>query len=182
MVFAVYSNRILGNGKGENMPTFKNGGQRTVVYKGIVQPPNERPREILVFFDAGMEKKLNFWVPYEQLGLELVDADNPPVPDTVLLSGTFKFDEGTERKFTLRHCDKYMLDIIMQSGRVKVFHGNSEIGAELSAQSDISYRYHVINDWEFAPFLRVVGLEDGTEATIHTEVFRTGNREMDTWH
>lgn len=164
------------------MPTFKNGGERVVVYKGIVQPPNGKTREILVFFDAGKETKLNFWVPYEELGLELVDADNPAVPETVLLSGTFKFDTGTERKFTLGHCDKYMLDIIMQGGRVKVFHGNSDIGAELSAQSDISYRYHVINDWEYSPYLRVVGLEDGTEATIHAEVFRTGSKEMETWH
>lgn len=160
------------------MPTFKNGGQRVIAYDGIIQSPNDTARRVLVLFDAGMEKKLNFWVPYEQLGLELVDADNPPVSNTVLLSGTFKFDKGTERKFMLDHCDKYMLDIIMQGGRIKVYHGNNDIGAELSAQADISYRYHVINDWEFAPYLRVVGLEDETEATIHAEVYRTGSREF----
>ena len=160
------------------MPTFRNGGKRVIAYKGIVQPPNAKACEVLVIFDAGMDTKLNFWVPYERLGLELVDANNPPVPDTVLVSGTFKFDKGTERKFTIGHCDKYMLDIIMQSGRIKVYHGNTDIGAELTAQADISYRYHVINDWEYAPYLRVVGLEDDTEATIHAEVFRTGSKEL----
>ena len=160
------------------MPTFRNGGKRTVIYKGIIQSPNEKPREILVFFDAGKDTAINFWIPYEELGLELVDANNPPVPDTVLLSGTFKFDKGTERKFTLGHCDKYMLDIIIRSGRIKIYHGNSDIGAELSAQKDVSYDYHVINDWEYSPYLRVAGLEDGTEATIHAEVYRSGSKEV----
>lgn len=160
------------------MPTFKNNGDRTVVYKGIIQQPNEKSREVLIFFDAGKEVKLSFWVPYEQLGLELVSADNPSMPDTVLLSGTFSFDKGTERKFTLGHCDKYMLDVIMQRGSVKVYHGSSSIGTELSAETNIPFYYHVINDWEYAPYLRVVGLEDGAEASIHAEVYRSGSKEL----
>ncbi len=159
------------------MPTFKNGGERTVVYKGIVQPPNEKPREILVFFDAGKETKLNFWIPYEELGLELVNADDPPIPNTVLLSGTFSFDEGTERKFTLEHCDKYTLYIIVQSGSIKVYPSSSTIPVEVRADLEIPYHYNVVYDWEYSPYLRVVGLEDGTEATIHAEIYRIGNRE-----
>ncbi len=160
------------------MPTFRNGGKRTVFYKGIVQPPNDKPREILVFFDAGKDTAINFWIPYEELGLELVDANNPPVPDTVLLSGTFKFDKGTERKFTIGHCDKYVLDVISKQGKVKVYPGNSAIGAEVSEEGKLRYDYHVVYDWEFAPYLRVVGLEDNTEAVIHAEVYRSGSKEV----
>ena len=161
------------------MPTFRNNGEHIVVYKGIIQLPNEKPKEILVFFDVGIEVKLNFWVPYEELGLELIDADSPAVPNTVLLSGTFSFDEGTERKFTLGHCDRYMLYIVMQSGRLKVYSGSSAIGAEIRADVENPYHYHVVYDWEYAPYILVKGLEDGTEATIHAEIYRAGNREAD---
>ena len=154
------------------MPTFRNGGERTVVYKGIVQPPNEKSREILVFFDAGKDTALDFWIPYEELGLELVNADEPPIPNTILLSGTFKFDEGTERKFSLDHCDTYILNVIIQSGKVKVYPGNSAIGAEITINENVPYHYTGIYDWEYAPYLRVVGLEDNTNATIHAEVYK----------
>ena len=156
------------------MPTFRNGGERPVVYKGIIQSPNEKSREVLVFFDAGKKTPLNFWIPYEELGLELVDADNPPVPNTILLSGTFKFDKGTERKFTLQHCDKYVLNVIVQHGRIKLYPGNSAIGVEVSSEANIPYHYHVLYDWEYAPYLRAVGLSNGTEVTIHAEVYRHG--------
>lgn len=160
------------------MPTFRNGGERTVVYKGRIQQPNEKKREILVFFDAGKETKLNFWIPYEELGLELVNADDPPVPNTVLLSGTFKFDEGTERKFILGHCDTYELNVIVQHGRVKVFPGNSDIGAEVVAEAEVPFHYYEIYDWEYAPYLRVVGLDDETEVTIHAEIYRRGSKDV----
>lgn len=77
------------------------------------------------------KNKLNFWIPYEELGLELIDADNLPVPDTVPLSGTFKFDEGTELKFTLGYCDKCILNVIVQSGTVKVYPANTIINVEI---------------------------------------------------
>ena len=156
------------------MPTFKNNGENRIVYKGIIQQPNEKTQEVLVFFDAGEEVALNFWVPYEELGLELVSSDSPPVPNTVLLSGTFSFDEGTERKFPLDHCDTYIVNVIIQSGKVKVYPGSSLIGVEVSAEATTPYHYHALYDWEYAPFLRVVGLEDGTEATVHAEICRSG--------
>ncbi len=157
------------------MPTFKNNGTRTVVYKGTVQDPNGKPREILVFFDAGAEVGLLFWVPYEELGLELVSADSPSAPNTVLLSGTFSFDKNTERKFTVGHCDRYMLYVIIQSGALKIYPGSSTVGAEVRANVENPFHYKIVYDWEYAPYLRAVGLEDGTKATIHAEVFRDGN-------
>lgn len=156
------------------MPTFRNDGKNRVVYKGIIQQPNEKPQEVLVFFDAGEKVGLNFWVPYEELGLELVDADSPAVPNTVLLSGTFSFDEGTERTFPLGHCDIYVLNVIIQSGKVKVYAGSSAIGVEVTINENIPYHYTGIYDWGHAPYLRVVGLEDNTEATINAEVYTTG--------
>ena len=161
------------------MPTFRNGGERPVTYQGIIQRPNGKEQEVLIIIDAMKDMALDFWLPYEELGLELVDADNPPVKGSTLLSGTFMFDAGTERKFTIGHCDKYILDVILQSGSVKVYHGNAPIGVEIRTDVDVQYRYHIVNDWEYAPYLRVVGLEDGTEAIIHAEVFRTANREAD---
>ena len=161
------------------MPTFRNNGKRTVFYNGKIQDPNGKTRDVLVFFDAGKEVGLLFWVPYEQLGLELVSADNPSVPNTVLLSGTFNFNKNTERKFTIEHCDRYILYIIIQNGAVKVYPGNSTIAAEVRANVENPFHYKIVYDWEFAPYLRVVGLEDGTKATIHAEVYREGNVVLD---
>ena len=164
------------------MPTFRNNGKQAVMYEGTVQYPNDKPRRLLVIIDAGTEKKLNFWIPYEELGLELVSEDNPPVPNTILLSGTFSFDEGTERKFQIGHCDRYELYVISQKGKVKVYQGSSDVGAEVRADTEIPFHYHVVYDWEYAPYLRVVGLEDETQITIHAEVYRSGNREIELWH
>lgn len=154
------------------MPTFKNGGARPVMYQGTVQRPNGKPKEVLIIIDGGKEMELDFWLPYEELGLELVDSDYPPVQGSTLVSGTFKFDAGTERKIPIGHCDKYVLDVIVESGSLKVYHGNSPIGTEVRANADVPYRYHVMNDWEYSPYLRVVGIEDGTEAAIHAEIMR----------
>ena len=134
----------------------------------------------MVFFDAGEEVALNFWVPYEELGLELVSSDSPAVPNTVLLSGTFSFDEGTERKFPIEHCDKYELYVIVQKGKVKIFTGSSTLGAEVRADLEVPFHYNVLYDWEYAPYLQVVGLEDGSEATIHAEIYRSGKRDLET--
>ena len=160
------------------MPTFKNGGERPVIYRGIVQRPNSEAQELLIIIDGGKEKQLDYWLPYEELGLELVDKDYPPVPSTVLLSGTFKFNKGTERKYTIGHCDKYILDVIMQSGSIKLYLGSSAIGAEVSANADVPYRYHAVLDWEYAPNIRVVGAEKGTVAVIHAEMYRSGSGDV----
>lgn len=92
--------------------------------------------------------------------LELIDADNLPVPDTVPLSGTLKFDEGTELKFALGHCDKCILNVIVQSGTVKVYPANTIIGVEIRSDLEIPFYYSELFDLEYAPYLRVVRLED----------------------
>lgn len=154
------------------MPTFKNNTDKAIMHTCKIQPPNGKTQEIIIIAEAGKELMLNFWIPYDRLGLELVSADYPPVPDTVLLSGTFKFDEGTERKYVIEPCDMYTVDVILQSGGLRIYAGSSLSGAEIRSDGEVPYRYHAKYDWEYAPYLRVVGIEDGTEATIHAEVIR----------
>lgn len=158
------------------MPTYKNGGNKTVVYEGTIQKPNGREKEVMVFFDAGSVVPLDFWIPYEKLGLELIDAENPPVQGSILVSGTFNFNEGTERIFPLEHCDKFSLDVIIQSGSIKLYRGSEPIGTVIDAGTERPYRYHVVEDWNYAPYIRAVGLEDNTVAVIHAEILRLGLR------
>lgn len=154
------------------MPTFRNNTDKAIMYRGIIRPPDKKEQEVIIIADAGKDVELNFWIPYERLGLELVNEDYPPVPNTILLNGVFKFDEGTERKYAIEPCDIYTVDVLLQSGGVKIYAGNSPTGAEIHTDGETPYRYRGEYDWEYAPYLRVTGLEDGTEAVIHAEVLR----------
>lgn len=154
------------------MPTFKNNTDKAIIYRGTIRPPDRSKQEAIIIVDAGKEIRLNFWLPYEALGLDLVDENNPPVPDTLLLSGMFKFDKGTERKYTIGQCDKYTVDVIVQTGGVKIYAGSSPTGAEIIADIGSPYHYSAVYDWEYAPYIRVVGIEDGTEVVLHAEVTR----------
>lgn len=154
------------------MPTFKNNTAQAVMYKGTIQPLNGKKQDVLIVVDAGEEIGINFWIPYERLGLELVDEEYPPVPDTVFLSGIFKFEEGTERKYTIEPCGMYMLDVLVEKGSLKLYAGSSQTGIEMNSSSEVPYRYRAKYDWEYAPYIRAVGLKDGTEALIHAEAVR----------
>ncbi len=154
------------------MPTFKNNTNKAIMYRGTIRPPDRSKQEVIIIVDPGKEIGLNFWLPYEALGLELTDENNPPVPDTLLLSGLFKFDKGTERKYAIGQCDKYTVNVIVQGGGVKMYAGSSPTGAEIVADIGSPYTYSAEYDWEYAPYIRVAGLEDGTEAVIHAEVSR----------
>lgn len=154
------------------MPTFRNNTEKAIIYRGTIQPPNNKTQEIIIIIDPKKEIALNFWIPYERLGLEVVNENYPPVPDTLLLSGMFKFDEGTERRYTIEPCDRYTVDVILQKGSLKIYAGSSPTGAEIHAEVGAPYRYSAEYDWEYAPYLRVLGLEDETEAAIHAEVKR----------
>ena len=112
------------------------------------------------------------WLPYQKLGLTLTSENYPPVPNTILISGTFNFDEGTERKFNIDTCDTYVVNIIVQSGTVIMYPGSTVVGVEISGSVDVPYHYKAVLDWEYAPYLRLVGKEDGTVATVHAEVDR----------
>lgn len=154
------------------MPTFKNNTSRHIDHEGLIQNPIGEAQKILVRFKPGETRELPFWLPYQRLGLSLVNADYPPVPNTILISGTFNFNLNTERKFDIEPCDTYIVNVIVQSGRVMMYTGNSNIGVEIAENIDVPYHYKATMDWEYSPYLKFVGLNDNSVVTIHAEVDR----------
>lgn len=151
------------------MPTFKNTGTRPISYTGKIRGPDGKDRDSLIIFDPNKEVQLEYWVPYQKLGLEVTNENYPAVPSSVLISGTFSFDDGTERKYNIEPCDMYSVDVILQKGKAIIYAGNSATGAEISADGKVPYQYSAVYDWEYAPYLKIVGKAAGTEATVHAE-------------
>ena len=101
------------------MPTYRNNTDLAINY--------ESKGKLYSFSDYPAK----FWVPYQELGLELVNADYPPVPDSIIISGTFRFDYQIERRFNIEHCESYRFKVSVQSGRVKLYAGQSRVGVEI---------------------------------------------------
>lgn len=154
------------------MPTFRNDTERYIDHWCSVTTPIGTHDNILIRFAPNEERELTFWLPWKKLGLTLSDPHFPPVPDTILISGTFEFDDGTERKFDVKQCDAYILNVIVQKGRVKLYTGSSPTGVEIRQDADVPYHYRAVLDWEYAPFIVIEGLESGSEATVHAEIDR----------
>ncbi len=127
------------------MPTFRNDGDRAVIY-------NETDGKNIIIFDSGVNVQLVHWIPYRRLGLTLVNETYPPVPDTVLISGEFKFSRGMERKFDIGECRKYELEITPDDGILALYVGASRRGKIISKS-----KYTEILDWQYAPYIRVTG-------------------------
>ena len=137
------------------MPTYRNNSDIAITYNtkgGQYSFPPHKNYEATV------------WVPYQELGLELVNPDYPPVPESILLSGKFTFEKGLERKFSVKHCEKYRLKMSVSTGRVKLYMGSSKMGI------DVSGDYECDLDWGRAPFVRVVGLDPASDVRVHAEV------------
>lgn len=154
------------------MPTFKNNTSRYIDHEALIQNPTGQPKKILVRFKPDETRELAFWIPYQKLGLTLVSESYPPVPNTILVSGTFNFNQGTVRKFNIEPCDTYIVNVIVQKGKVIMYTGNSPTGVEIAEDANVPYHYKATLDWEYAPYLKLVGLLDDTTATIHAEVDR----------
>ena len=154
------------------MPTFKNETAHYIDHEALIQSPSGEPKKILVRFKPGEERGLPFWIPYQKLGLTLVNANYPAVPNTILISGSFNFNNGTERKFNIEPCDTYIVNVIVQKGKVIMYFGNSSIGVEIAENAEVPYHYKATLDWEYAPYLRVIGKEADTVATVHAEIDR----------
>ena len=150
------------------MPTFRNDTESWIDHEATLQTP-DGPKRVLVRFMPGETRELKFWLPWREKGLTLVDADNPPVPKVTLTSGTYDFTPGMTREFQIPPCETYALDIIVQSGRVKLYTGSDTAGADIVKNDIVPFRYRAIYDWERAPKLRVVGMEEDTRATVHAE-------------
>ena len=154
------------------MPTFKNETKHYIDYEALIQSPSGEPKKILIRFKPGEERGFPFWVPHQKLGLTLVNADYPAVPNTILISGNFNFDEGTERTFNIEPCDTYVVNIIVQKGKVVMYPGNSAVSVEIAENAEVPYHYKATLDWEYSPYLKLIGKENGTVVTVHAELDR----------
>lgn len=135
------------------MPTFRNDGERAVIYR---EPDGKN----ITIFDPGKNVQLVHWIPYHRLGLTLVSESYPPVPDSVLISGKFKFFDGMERKFEIEPCKRYELEIIPHEGTLRLYLGSSV------KSRVITDRYSEILEWQYAPYIRVSSENNGVCAVI----------------
>ena len=124
------------------MPTFRNNTDLAINYEH---------KGKLYSFPPHKDYPAKIWVPYQELGLELVNADYPPVPESILVSGIFIFTDGMERKFNISHCSKYHLQIRVYAGHIKLYAGSSRISTELTREHDFVF------DWEKVPYFRLEG-------------------------
>ena len=144
------------------MPTYRNNSDTAINYES---------KGKLYSFPPKSDYEAKIWFPYQELGLELVNPDYPPVPDTILLSSSFNFDNGLERKFSITHCNKYHLKATVKHGAVRIFAGQSQVGVLVKVDDDEDKTVHEMNlDWDKAPFLRFLGEADDTKVRIDAEI------------
>ena len=137
------------------MPTYRNNTDL---------PINYEHKGHLYNFPPHKDYPAKFWLPYQELGLELVNADYPPVPESIIVSGTFSFAQQMERKFNIGHCDKYKLKLSVEQGTIKLFTGSSKVGVEVNSSYDVEL------NWDRAPYFRIVGVEGENVVRVDAEV------------
>lgn len=135
------------------MPTFRNDGERAVIY-------NEPDGKSITIFDPGKNVQLVHWIPYKKLGLTLVSESYPPVPDSVLISGRFKFNAGMERRYDIDPCVKYELYIRVEEGTLRLYLGASKKSRVITDE------YREVLEWQYAPYVRVLSENNGVSAII----------------
>ena len=138
----------------QQLPTFKNNTDSPKYYETQGKQ---------YYFPPKQETGFDIWIPYAQLGLELVNADYPPVHEKLLISGEFNFSKGLKRKFNITHCDKYKAEIKVLKGSVRLYAGNSRVGVV------ITNSYNTEFQWSYAPYLTVLGLDDENSIQITAE-------------
>mgnify|MGYP006872975110 FL=1 len=136
------------------MPTFKNNTDSPKYYEAGGKQ---------YYFPPKQEVGVNIWIPYAQLGLELVNAEYPPVHEKLLISGEFNFSNGLKRKFNIVHCEKYKVEIKVLNGSIRLYAGNSRVGVV------VSNSYNSVYQWSYAPYLSVLGLVDETSIQMTAE-------------
>ena len=137
------------------MPTYRNNTDFPINYEHKGQLYNFPPHK---------DYPAKFWLPYQELGLELVSADYPPVPESILVSGTFSFAQQMERRFNIGHCDKYRVKLSVEQGTIKLFTGSSKVGAEINGS------YESVLSWDKAPFFRLVGVDESNVVRVDAEL------------
>ncbi len=136
------------------MPTYKNNTETQINYEAGGKIYNFLP---------GRETSTTIFVPYKELGLELIDENYPPLKSKILISGTFKFRVGMERRINIPHCEKYRLKVKVKSGLLKLYQGNSGLSMTISDDYDTE------QEWGYAPYVKFIGAAEQTEAIIYGE-------------
>lgn len=139
------------------MPTYRNSTDHVKSYESGGKIYSFPPKRDVAIAEC---------VPYQELGLELVNENYPPVPSKLVVSGRFKFNAGMERKFNIPHSENYGIKIQVKSGALKLYMGSSPVGVEISGA------YETVNRWSYAPYVKMKGIEAGTEAKIQIELER----------
>jgi hypothetical protein len=130
-----------------------------------------------VDFRAGEERRVSFALPrYAEKGLTLIDANYPPLPDPIIFDSVLLYDENVTREFAIRPCDKYLVQLIAQAGKISYRFGENGIAAVLDANLPIQCTFSKQVDWESAPLLIVNGLEDGSRVSLHVEELQAGEQ------
>ena len=154
------------------MPTFKNETEKPVYCTATVRESDGRARRMLIKIAPGKSMALAFWVPWQEKGLTLVSTDEPPARRTFLVSGTYDFTNGMVRKFDIEPCGSYALNVIVQTGRVRLSLGGAGGSEEIAEDENVPFRYRGVLDWEDAPYFQLTALADDTRVTVHAEVHR----------
>lgn len=141
------------------MPTFRNDGERPVIY-------NDPNGTEIIIFDPGKDVQLIRWVPYKKLGLTLVSESYPAVPDTVLISGEFKFTKGMKRRFEIEPCDGYSLNVNPLKGSITLYCGASKHGYLYTNNTFYSGSF----SWKYAPYLIIVCNSDEAIVDIRASI------------
>lgn len=136
------------------MPTFRNETERAIIY-------TEPGGKDIIIFDPGKDVQLVQWVPYQRLGLKLVNESYPAVPSELLLSGEYEFRRGMERKYEVEPCTSYILEITPIEGAVKLYLGSSDKGKVISLKE-----YECAHEWHNAPYIRVRGMSESSRISL----------------
>ena len=135
------------------MPTFKNNTNKPIVYE-------TNGKDILII-DPNEIKEIEYWIPYQQLGLELLSASYPPVPNQILINGTFKFMGGMSRKFENEPCEKYALCVEVYGEAVTLTLGGSQNAFQVKAE------YKDVFSWEYVPYITIHSPSGVSTVTVY---------------
>ena len=160
------------------MPTYKNISKQTVPFFLRLNQNDGEFRRVTITFAPGEEKMLPFALPnHAERGLEITDHDFPPLPDPIIFNNTLEYREGFSREFDIRPCDRYLVQVIAQSGRVSFRFGASGTPIILDAGLPYKTKFGKKVDWESAPLLIIEGLSENATCTLHVEELSAGELE-----
>ena len=154
------------------MPTYRNMTGRPVSFNNLkIYEDGGDVRRMIVTFAPLEEKALHFALPrYAEKGLELVDEDFPPLYGPIIFDNTLDYPEGVSREFAIRPCDRYFVQVIVQTGKVRMKFGRNGTPVVLDASLPVRTKFWENVDWESAPLLIIEGVEGGGNCTLHVNV------------